>query len=446
MSVDSPVSQQIARPQGVQLAIRSPFHAKIQHMWIHEDMTMSEIAASFMLHTQVATTIMCLNGTMVVDPNTVAKNCDQNGNYSFRIFPLLGGAKNEAVRQRIRTMLAAKGVPEDKLLDRLNGFASKVPLEKLASVADSDDEGFWNVVKSHASDARYRLITPAELKAHQQNQRKTKGKSMSKGSDGKEKGMPKGKGKGKGKAKGKGKPTVSASDIVVDMQHFISENGDISQLELSRFGADQSGLCIVTPQEAYNCLKTATKSCEPLALLIIGTHDQIKEFGEVYSIPAYGPNQTPIIVQACLLQFGDSPVTFRMNVPSVTIQSEATTTIEFCIMREYVSKWADAQIPLHYIGIHVSALRGCNLQAVWAIKAFDEQRKIVGHKTAHHWHGFFRVSDTILDAVLSRSGAAGIFMVPKTSDHKHDQQWSTCLARVSQKLWLRLVSVHKLWV
>lgn len=423
-SVESPIMQQMARPNAVQLAIRSPFSAVLQHVWVHADLSIAEIAASYMLNNKAATTMMCLNGSMVVDPNTVAKECDQNGNYGFRIYPLLGGAKHEKLRQRVKNMLAAKGVPEDKLMDRLNGFASKIPLDRLTSIADADDEGFWNEIKSKASEAKYRLITPAELKAHQQTQRKPKGKGKTKGGEGAS-GSDKGKGKGKTKSKGKGKPVVNASDIVIDAQHFTSDQGDISLLELNRFGSDQAGLCVVTPQEAYRCMKTATKSCEPLALLVVGTVEQLKDFGcEVYSVPAHGPNQTPIIVQACLMQFGDEPVKFRMNVPSVTIASEATTNVEFCILREHVPKWSDTQVPLHYIGIHVSALRGSNLQGVWAIKACDETRKVVGHRNAHHWHGYFRISDGILDAVLARSGAAGIFLVPRSQDKQHDSRFS----------------------
>lgn len=321
-------------------------------------------------------------------------------------------------------MLSEKGVPDEKLMDRLNGFASKVPLERLQSVEDADNEGLWNTVKSMASEVRYRLITPAELKIHQQNQRKAKGKGKSKSSEEMQFIGGKSKGKGKGGNKGKGKQPVQISELVIDTQHFSTDNGNVQKLELTRFGADQTGLRIVSAEEAKQCLRTATKSCEPLALLIVGNHEHIKEFGEVYSIPAHGPNGVPLVVQACLLQFGDTPVYFNMKVPNVTVLAEASTTIEFCIMKEHVPKWADTQIPLHYVGVHVSALRGSNLQGVWAIQSCDEKRKPVSHKVAHHWHGFFRVSDVLLESVLARSGAAGIFFVPKTPDHKHDQRYA----------------------
>lgn len=141
-------------------------------------------------------------------------------------------------------------------------------------------------------------------------------------------------------------------------------------------------------------------------------------------MPAYGPNQIPIVVHAALMNFGDSEIQFQMAIPSVSVASSATTTIEFSIVRAYVNQWADTQVPLHYVGVHCSSLRGSSLLSSWAIRSFDDARNPVHHRQATHWHGFFRVDDTILEAILRASGSAGLFFIPKTEERKHDPRFT----------------------
>ena len=78
------------------------------------------------------------------------------------------------------------------------------------------------------------------------------------------------------------------------------------------------------------------------------------------------------------------------------------------------------------------ALRGNNLLAVWSVKAWMENI-VVHHNQADHWHGYFRVADHLLPQVLVRSGAAGIFLNPKTAERKHDPRFTT-LALPSKQL------------
>lgn len=223
MSLETPAIQQFMDGNAVVLNVRSPFSVKAKQIKLHPEMTLSQVAGHYLASTQIATSMICSNGAMIVDPSTCVKHCDTFGTYSFRVYPLLGGVKHENIRTRIKDMLLAKGVPQDKVLDRLNGFASKVPLEKLQHVISEEDEGFWNTTKSLASDARYRLITPAELKVHQQAQRKTKGSGKGKGKKGVSKGEISGKGGSKGKNNGKGKGACKLTDLVIDMQHTLHQ-------------------------------------------------------------------------------------------------------------------------------------------------------------------------------------------------------------------------------
>eukprot|EP00438_Fugacium_kawagutii_P026082 Skav226873 [mRNA] locus=scaffold1187:171428:175948:+ [translate_table: standard] len=165
MAIDNPVLQAHSFPNGSTRWVRSPFHSKAQQVRIDEGMSWGEVAASFLMNTQIATNVLCLKGQIVLDPSGTVGECEDEGVVSFRLCPMLGGAKFEAIRQRLKTMLEDKGVPADKTLDRLNGFASKASMEKLNQYKDCDDEGFWNHVKTLATDVDFRLITSQELKA-----------------------------------------------------------------------------------------------------------------------------------------------------------------------------------------------------------------------------------------------------------------------------------------
>eukprot|EP00438_Fugacium_kawagutii_P035324 Skav206914 [mRNA] locus=scaffold808:434267:438906:+ [translate_table: standard] len=184
MSVDCPAMQVHNALEGKSLCIRTPFSAKTKQILLDKNMRLGEIGASFLLHSQVATNMLCMKGAIVLDTETTVEGCMDDGVYSFRLCPMMGGAKFEPIRQRLRETLVARGVPESKVQDRLNGFASKIQLDKLSHIKSDDHEGFWNTVKSMATDAKFRLITSDELKAHQAAMRKERGKGDSKGQKG----------------------------------------------------------------------------------------------------------------------------------------------------------------------------------------------------------------------------------------------------------------------
>eukprot|EP00438_Fugacium_kawagutii_P016699 Skav227643 [mRNA] locus=scaffold58:206038:211570:- [translate_table: standard] len=175
-SIDNPCEQAHGQMNGKTMWIKTPFQTQAKCVKIIDELTLGEVAASFFVHTQVATNMLCMKGAVVLDPLGTIADCDDDSVISFRMCPMIGGAKYEAVRQRLKQMLEDKGVPKDKSLDRLNGFASKASLDKLSHMKDCDDEGFWNHVKSMATDVSFRLITSQELKSFQQETRKAKSK------------------------------------------------------------------------------------------------------------------------------------------------------------------------------------------------------------------------------------------------------------------------------
>ena len=402
--VEAPALQIRYASEGTKRHIRSPFRVKSNEIFLATDMTLGDVAASYMTVAQLHVSMICSQGALVMDPLTKIADTPEDGVLSFRVCPLLGGAKADA-KTRISAMLKSKGVPDDKVDERVKGLFAKASPDKFKlSLAD---DAFWTQVKTVASENKYRLITLDELKAFQTANRKGK----------------------QGVTSSVNRPTakddqfqVDASKIIIDPSHFMAVDGKVSLIEATRFGPDQAGICVVNSGDAKKWSLSGVKSCDPLALLIVGKG--CHEHGEVFNLPAHTLSGMPIIVQGCLVQYGDIPITFNLKIPSVVVDQVASTAIEFTIERKLVNSWDDVSVPLHYIGVHIPELRGSNLLATWSIKSWDKKQTAHVSK-ADHWHGFFRIADSLLHAVLGRSGVAGIFLNPKTPDRKHDPRFVT---------------------
>ena len=411
--IDSPSVQTRITNDFAILTVRTPFKVMPKEVKCPMNMSIGEIAASFLTMSKVQSSMVCMQNTQVIDPLLCVGDVNAELVLDFRVCPLLGGAKSEkteVVRTKLKAMLRERGVPVEHVNERVTNLLAKVPPEKFVALGDQNDPDTWKTIKDLASAAQFRLITPAELKSFQQNARK---QTPAKGSEEK---------------KGN-KFTPEAHAIRVDPAHFIADGSHVQLLEVSRFGPDQSGLCIVSPSEAQQCMQCGARSCDPLALLIIG--EGVQSLGETFSLPAHLTNGSPVIVRACLLQFGDTPIEFKLQLPTAEVNQMQSTVIEFGIHKKYVGNWQDTMVPLHYVGVHVPALRGNNLLAVWSVKAWSNS-KVAHHAQADHWHGYFRVADSLLPQVLARSGAAGIFMNPKTADKKHDPRYTTISLPVKQ--------------
>eukprot|EP00438_Fugacium_kawagutii_P004557 Skav202815 [mRNA] locus=scaffold3852:23087:27565:+ [translate_table: standard] len=171
---DTPVNQLKNAMTGVKRAIRSPLKVRADELWCPRQCTVAQVAASFLLQTKANVSIMCQVGPRVVDPNTCVDNIDEQAVISFRICPLVGGAKGDAVKNKIKEVLVRRGVPESAVNERVQNLLSRVPADHIAKYKDSNDDEFWKKLKDDASDAKFRLILSAELKAFQSSQRKKK--------------------------------------------------------------------------------------------------------------------------------------------------------------------------------------------------------------------------------------------------------------------------------
>ena len=407
-SVESPETQ-VKWTLNPQRWIRSPFRTKAQILRVDEDESIMQIAASFVSHSQLATNIMCQVGGRVIDPATLVRNVPLEEVLNFKITPLLGGAKqqHESVKQRIQSALETHGVSHDKSADRMLAFAAKADLETLAKVISNDDMSFWTAVKDEANRIRFRLVYRSEL-----NSAKKDARSKPPAKFDKKPNQP----------KGKIDFVPNATNVKIDIANFVDGMDALELIEPSRFGQDKCGLAIMGPSEANKYPLGQKLSVDALAILVIG--QTFSSSDEPFHMPAYTKDGTPIIIRAALRQYGDRPVSFKAMMPEVQVSHAASTVVELHIVRKEVSSWRDCSVPLHYLGVHVSAVRGDNLISTWSMKTWSDERKPVPFKDAAYWHGFFRVADEILDQVLARSGIAGIYTTPKSESKRHDERFS----------------------
>lgn len=129
---------------GTKRSIRTPFKVRPCDMWGPEEATLAEVVASFFQQSQANVSLLCECNGRVMDPNLTMKDASPEDVISFRVCPLLGGGKHDAVKTKVKNMLLAKGVLEDDAGDRVLQLFSKVPIEHVVKYKDDDDSQFWS--------------------------------------------------------------------------------------------------------------------------------------------------------------------------------------------------------------------------------------------------------------------------------------------------------------
>eukprot|EP00435_Cladocopium_sp_Y103_P019400 s1438_g4.t1 len=390
--------------------VKSPFKVKAQVLQLPEEAWLADIAASFVSHAQLDVNLTCHVGGKLVDPFLKVHEVPVEEVICFKIAPLLGGAKQkvqDAMKVRVARVLEKHGVAKDASVDRAASFLLKADCGTLAKEEGSDDDDFWKAIKNEANRVHFRLVFRNEMQqAKRDNRQKPPAKPVKKAKQ-----MPSHEGF-----------VANASNVVIDMKHFWDGEVNAEKIEQSRFGPDQKGLAVMSLDEANRHACGPSMSVDALAILVVG-----KKFDATdspFAMPAHSVRGEPVVIMAALRQFGDRDVSFKAAVPVSEVGKSASTVIELHIFRSEVGAWRECSVPLHYLGVHISAVRGSNLIATWAMKTWSDSRCPAPFKEAQYWHGYIRVHDDILDQVLSRSGLAGIYVSPKDSNRRHDERFS----------------------
>eukprot|EP00438_Fugacium_kawagutii_P013663 Skav213136 [mRNA] locus=scaffold107:376351:402111:+ [translate_table: standard] len=359
--------------------VKSPFSTRAQVLRIADECTIKQIAASFVVHTNMNITIMCTMGGTVVHPDANLASIANTDVLVFRVSPLKGGAKQsqDQLRNKIKHVLQQHGVEAEAVQGRADAFLAKCDHETLMKAVNTDDITFWDELKQEANRIKFRLVFRNELTRFR--------------NDGREKPPNKA---AKPSVKTPKAFVANPTNIKIDMEHFTDDDQPVELLDPQRFGPDQAGLAIMNCKDADRRSNTpGTQSMEGLAILVVGRVFQDDD--QVFTMPAYTSSGAPIVIQAALRQFGDRHIQFKAAVPKTMVSQSASTAVEIHIFRNEVAKWADCSVPLHYLGVHVSAVRGSSLIAQWAFRTYTAARAPASFKDSAYWHGYVRVQDEI---------------------------------------------------
>ena len=97
----------------------------------------AEIAASFLTMSRVMSSMVVSQNGQVVDPMLKVVEVNKNWVVDVRICPMLGGGKQEkldVVKNKLKVMLAERGVPADKMEERVTNLMSKIQHDKLQNL------------------------------------------------------------------------------------------------------------------------------------------------------------------------------------------------------------------------------------------------------------------------------------------------------------------------
>lgn len=391
----------------LEIWVKSPFKAKPEIFRIGSDVSISHLAASFVSHSQMATAIMCQVGGSIVDPTILIKDLPNLVVLNFKIAPLLGGAKHDPAKARVKNILEKHGVPSDVSAERASNFMSKTSGDFGDQILKMNDDDFWSHLKQEANKSKFRLVNRAEMLAAKKDGR---AKPPSKN--------PKHSHLGNKDAEFVATP----SNVHIDMKHFWDGDENVAQIDASRFGPDQVGVAVMNNVEASKYNYPNSISVGALAILVVGK--QFRSDDQIFHLPGHTTMGVPVVLKAALRQFGDKPVVYKANVIAVETPKTDSTVLEIQIFRDEITNWKDCSVPLHFLGVHIPALRGSNLLATWSLKTFNRDRKPTPFREADLWHGFVRISDAILDSVLARSGISGIYITPKGIDKRPDERYA----------------------
>ena len=396
----------------IQRWIKSPFRGKAEVVSLPGDVAIGQLAASYLAHTRINTSVLCLLGGSVADPLMAFQDVPELEVIAFRLCPLRGGAKKGPLDDALSAALEGHGVPRDQLQSRLKLFKDRCDIGDLKDCLD-DDSKLWSRMKSLANDGRVRLVTAAEL-----NEWKKKNNGGVKPNS-----KPPSQAANRPAKRGRvQEQEISPDGIEVSPTHFVVDGEAPGFLHRDRFGTDEEGLCIMSAHETRICLQQKIRSSGGLAILVVGK--QANTFDNCITVPAHWKKTgEPLVLRSALVNFGDKSIEFQPQVPVLEVPQVVATVVEFCILRKHTASWSETALPLNYLGKHVTVLRGPNLLSYWALKTFGDDRKPAAHSKATSWRGFFKVADTLLDNVLAKSGIAGIFMTPKGDDHKADARY-----------------------
>eukprot|EP00438_Fugacium_kawagutii_P023025 Skav229902 [mRNA] locus=scaffold2151:426328:503153:- [translate_table: standard] len=414
ISGDSTMSPKECATQEVHF--RSPFAFRAQCKPFPTNWSLLQVIDSVLIAHKCSMTLTVASGGQGIDVHRKVSSLQSSDVLDIRACVLPGGAKgSDPVTNPLRELLTTRGVPEDVVNTRIAMIKSKVSQAELASMVAMDSTKAWSALKAKANETKMRLVTTAELKAHQKFLRQTKHTSDVAASSDAKKGFSK---TGKDKSqKHAPQPTV----VSIDPCHFHAEGQKLPMITESQWGPDAMGILFTTPTAATKRLPISTLSADPLAMVVVTS----RPFnGKVpVTVPAVDHLGKPTLSAVVVLNYGGADVICKPDLLTAELPTVQTAIIEVSVVKKYVPTWGDAKNIHNYLGLQLPELRKDKVIATWAFKSYGEDRQPAKHEQAVYIHGFIRIPEDVLAATLLRSGKAGVFLQVKDANRKPDARF-----------------------
>eukprot|EP00435_Cladocopium_sp_Y103_P051423 s1804_g16.t1 len=396
--------------------VKGPFDFRAHLKKLPKNDTLLHVLAKYLSEIKNDLTIIPMQSGKGLDPRLYVHQINHEATLDFRVCALPGGAKNnpklnEANANKLKPILAQRGVPEEGLAARAALIVGAVDSAELTTILSKDEHSAWNELKIKANQAKIRMITNSELKDHQKLQRKKAAEGSFKLKESKKAHVDRAK-------KADNEPLKK---VFIDPKHFICPTGKIGSIELHQWGPDQSGIAIATTAEANKLMPVTKISPDALALVVLTR--EVFAGQTPIALPATEITGKPILTSAVVLNFGDVEVQCKPNLPKVDLQEVPTATLEVFIMRELVTQWQDVQNPLNYLGLQLPEIRKGQVISSWNFRTYDADRQKCKHDLGVYAHGFVRIPEEQLHATLIRSGQAGVFVQVKGPNKKPDPRY-----------------------
>ena len=409
-------TQDSAGPNPIKRWVRSPFQSKPFEKYFRANQTLVNLAAQYMAHSTLTQSMLTLVNGKCVDPRICIGQVAHESVITIRCCPLVGGVKkNEDIKKMLHQQLIARGVHEESIQARIESILSCVPADKLRTFVSETWSKQWDGIKNLANEGKIRLVTVEELKGFQKSKKAEKAhdeKSTAASSNTNSTG-PSVKSSVSNLAR-----KSSLHEVNVDLSYFKAGGMQVAQLSAESFGPDAQGAAIMHFESAQRFLPPTKLSPEHLAIIAIGNvNSNLKGTSDFRMIPATDAVGSPILVPATIINYGDVPVTFEER-NSAKIDSQAAMVIEFTIWKNEIELWSTTKSPMLFLGPCFPEMKHSTIMGSWAIKFFTCNKKQVDHATADYIHGFFRVLETDVDSLLTRSGWNGTYFTPKNEVKK----------------------------
>ena len=365
----------------------------------------------------------------VVDANML-------GVIRVKAFPLLGGGLDDPAKQKLVSLLEAKGVAPQEVQSRVQQVVECLGVGKVKQVLAAKD--VWGALKQEATRHNLVLVSILEREAFMQQNTSSRSEDpwdlhdpwrdatnkKGKGADNVK------KGKGKGRVAGpKGSRLLESSPEVaeVDVSFFRCADGAVPQrVTEEQMLRGMMGLCVMPADSAskhLSLLKGPSLSADELGLLSLGQLDCVENDRCRHLIVPAWVEGKPAALRCTLVQLGSSMLEVA-KTKSVAAVTEATTVAMVHIFREEAAaRWSLLARGCEAFLCDLAAAPRRLVAGVWNTGFFSHRGVRVAQAEADYFHAVLRIPDTNLSSVLRLCGLSGLYIQTKGPDRGRDPRY-----------------------